>query len=157
MKPSVYLETTVVSYLSGRPSRDLVVAAHQQITRDWWDSSRDRYELLASELVLREASAGDPAAAAARLAVLQGIPLLEAGEAALRLAHSLVAEGAIPSEAAEDALHIAIAVSNGVEYLLTWNCRHLANAVMRQRIEKTCEGEGYRPVVICTPEELTEA
>ncbi|MEW6488904.1 MAG: type II toxin-antitoxin system VapC family toxin [Thermodesulfobacteriota bacterium] len=157
MNPIVYLETMVVSYLTGRPSRDLVVAAHQQLTRDWWESSRDRYEVVASELVVREAGAGDPGAAESRLAALKGIPLLGASEPALALARRLVAAGAIPADATEDALHIAIAVTNGADYLLTWNCRHLANAVMRQRIEDVCEAAGNRPVVICTPEELMEA
>jgi len=156
LKPSVYIETSVVSYLTARPSRDLVTAAYQEITREWWRSARGTYEWVASELVAAEAGAGDPDAAASRLAVLEGIPLLDATPEAEGLAKSLVSDGAIPHQAAEDATHIAIAATNGADYLVTWNFRHIANATMRARIEDICRRAGYDPVIICTPNELVD-
>jgi predicted nucleic acid-binding protein len=156
MKPKVYVETTVLSYLTARPSRDVVIAGHQQITRDWWESCPHRFELVASELVVQEAGEGDARAVEDRLTTLRNIPLIETSEAALNLARQFVAAAAIPQKAADDALHLAIATTNGVEYLVTWNCRHLANATMRAQIEAVCRAAGYHPPIICTPEELLE-
>lgn len=156
VKPIVYLETTVVSYLVARPSRDIIVAAHQELTRQWWEQKRASYHLAVSELVLREASAGDPTAAEQRREALAGIDVLELSEQALELAEELAQRGAVPAAAAQDALHIAIAVTNGTEYLLTWNCSHIANAAMRRAIDEVCLARGYRPTILCTPEELLE-
>jgi len=156
VKPKVYLETTVISYLTARASRDIVVAAHQELTRQWWEQRRNGYHPLVSEVVLREAAAGDPEAAERRSTALAGIDVLEVGEQALKLAEELVRCGAVPDVAAEDALHIAIAVTNGVDYLLTWNCTHIANAAMRRAIDNVCLQQGYEPTVLCTPEELLE-
>jgi hypothetical protein len=156
VKPKVYLETTVISYLVARPSRDIVVAAHQELTRQWWDQRRQDYHLVVSEVVLREAADGDAEAAERRMAILAGIDVLEVGQAALDLANKLVQSRAVPDVAAEDALRIAIAVTNGVEYLLTWNCAHIANAAMRRAIDDVCVQQGYEPTVLCTPEELSE-
>ena len=156
MKPKVYIETTVIGYLTSRPSRDIVTAAHQQVTHDWWLTCRDRYDLVASELVVQEASAGAEDAARKRLDVLDTLGLLETTEDALALARELVASHAVPERAAEDALHIAIAVANGVAFLVTWNCRHIANAATRARIEDVCRAAGHEPPIICTPEELME-
>jgi predicted nucleic acid-binding protein len=156
VKAKVYIETTVISYLTARHNRDVVVAGHQQITRDWWQTCRERFELVASQLVVREASAGDSRAVQKRLDRLSTLTLLEVTEEAVTLAQELLTSGAIPEKAAEDALHLAIAVTNGVEYLLTWNCKHLANATMRTKIEDVCRAAGYEPVIICTPEELLE-
>lgn len=156
MMPRVYIETTVVSYLTSRPSRDVVVAGHQQITRDWWEMACDRFEVVASQLVLQEAGAGDPAVARRRLEVLAQVELVAMPEEALELAQSLVDDGILPLTAASDALHLAIAATNGIEYLVTWNCRHLANAALRRDIERQCRSRGYEPVIICTPEELLE-
>jgi predicted nucleic acid-binding protein len=156
MKAKVYVETTVISYLTARPSRDIVVAAHQQITHDWWQTCRDRFDLVASQLVVPEGSAGDHEAAQQRLATLAALTLLETTEEGLALAQALVDAGAVPVQSAEDALHIAVAVTNGVEYLVTWNCRHLPNAALRSRIEAVCRAAGYEPAIICTPEELLE-
>jgi predicted nucleic acid-binding protein len=153
-QPKVYLETSVVSYLTSRPSRDLVIAGHQQITSDWWLIARDKFLLVTSQLVIQEASVGDEKAAQKRLKVLQSIELLEISESALTLAQALVTSGPIPNKAIEDALHIAIAVINGIDYLVTWNCKHIANATMRSDIEKVCRSQNYQPVTICTPEEL---
>lgn len=154
--PTVYLETTVVSYLTARPSRDLVRAAHQQITREWWDNERHRYRLLTSELALIEAAAGDPVAAADRLAILHQIPLLPEGPDVPRLAEALIADAALPAVATRDAIHLAVAATSGVDFLLTWNCRHLANASLRDKIWEVCHNQGWAAPVICTPEELRE-
>jgi predicted nucleic acid-binding protein len=156
VKAKVYIETTVISYLTARPNRDVVIAGHQKITRDWWRTCRQRFELVASQLVMREASAGDARAAQKRLESLATLTLLEVTEEAVTLAQELLTTGAVPEKATEDALHLAIAVANGVEYLLTWNCKHLANATMRTKIEDVCRSAGYEPVIICTPEELLE-
>ena len=156
MNPTAYIETSVVSYLTARPSRDVVVAAYQEVTREWWRDAAERFHLTASELVLAEAGAGDPAAARERLKVLEGIELLDASPDAEALAQRLLDLGAVPREAAADAAHIAIAVTNGAEYLVTWNFRHIANAAMRVRIESACRQAGYEPPVICTPNELME-
>jgi len=154
MKPRVYLETTIPSYLTAWPSRDLVRAAHQQITRDWWDRRRAVFELYISQVVLRECQAGDATAAAERLKVLQDLPLLEQTEEATRLAQALVDRVPLPERAAVDALHVAIAAVHGVDYLLTWNCAHIANATLRDPIESVCRENGYEPPAICTPDEL---
>ena len=156
MKSVAYVETSVVSYLTARPSRDVVIVARQQVTREWWRTARDRFELAVSELVIREARQGDPNAVSARLMRLEGVTLLDATEEAEQLARELIASGAVPPNAAVDAAHIAIAVTNRVHYLVTWNFRHIANAAMRSRIERACRNEGYEPPVICTPSELME-
>jgi hypothetical protein len=155
MKPKVYVETTVVSYLTGSPGRDLIVAAHQQITRVWWES-RKRFDLYVSQTVIQEAGGGDQEAAASRLKILEGIPILELTPEARNLAKKLLTQGPIPRKAAVDALHIATAVANGMDFLVTWNCTHIANAAMRLMIEAVCRSLGYEPPVICTPEELME-
>jgi len=156
-KPRVYLETTVVGYAAALPSRDLVVAAHQQITREWMGEHRGLYDIFVSQLVVREASAGDKDAVERRVAILQGIESLALTDDAADLARTLVDRGAIPKRSVEDALHIAVAAAHGMDYLLTWNCRHIANATMRGRIEAACRSCGYEPPVICTPEELIDA
>jgi hypothetical protein len=153
----VYIGTTFVSYLTVRPSRDLIVAGHQQITHEWWDTRRASYELCVSQLVLDEAGAGDAQAAQERLLVLRPMLVLETTADALELAKELLQAGALPAKAADDALHIAVAATKTVPYLLTWNCRHLANAVMRPVIETVCKAKGFKAPIICTPEELLEA
>ncbi len=154
-KPAVYLETSVLGYATSRPSRDLIVAGRQQITRDWFALRAEAYELFVSQLVVREALAGDEDAARKRAGFVQKIARLGITDAAGELADKLVETRAVPPKAAEDALHIAVAAVHGVEYLLTWNCKHIANATMRQAIERVCREAGYEPPVICTPEELS--
>lgn len=155
MRPKTYIETTVVSYLTALPSRDLVLAAHQQVTRDWW-STRDAFELFVSQFVLDEASAGDTVAAALRVAALRDLVLLDLTRDATLLAADLVGGGSVPEKATIDALHIAVASVHGMDYLVTWNCTHIANATMRARIEATCRRAGFEPPVICTPLELVK-
>lgn len=154
MKPKVYLETSVISYFTSRPSRDLIVAANQQITQEWWQVHRQDFDLFISQLVVREAGAGDEHAAEQRLGAIADIPLLILNEEAVAFAEKLVKEGPIPRKAVEDALHIAVATFNGMDYLLTWNFKHIANATMRYKIEHICRLIGYEPPIICTPQEL---
>jgi len=156
MKPKVYIETSVISYLAAWPSRDLIIAANQQLTQEWWKSKRQEFELYVSQLVIQEAERGDKEAAQARLQVLTDVPLLELNDNALALAEKLISTQALPQRAVEDALHIAVATANGVDYLLTWNFKHIANATMRGRIEQVCREAGYEPPVICSPQELME-
>jgi predicted nucleic acid-binding protein len=153
MKRKVYIETSVISYLTARPSKTILGAAHQQITLAWWET-RSQYDLVVSESVLRECGAGDPNAAKKRLTVLSDVPLILLTEQALDIANSLIAKGIIPDKAAEDALHIAIATVNGVDYLLTWNCRHIANPEIQRGIAAHLEDIGLSLPFICTPEEL---
>lgn len=156
MKAKVYIETSVISYLTSRPSRDVVIAGHQQTTLEWWQNDREKFDLVASQLVIQEASAGDPIASEQRLSILDKIELLATTEDALILAQAFIEFKIMPAKASEDALHIAIAVTNGINYLLTWNCKHIANAIIRREIERICRSRGYEPVIICTPEELIE-
>ena len=154
MPSSVYLETTIASYLTAWRSPELVMAARQQITRDWWDNRRTEFDLFMSQIVVDEASAGDPDAVVRRLAVLEGIPLVEPQTGTDELVEELIRRLSLPPRAAADAVHIALAVVNGIDYLLTWNCTHIANAANRPLIEIACESLGYGVPVICTPEEL---
>ncbi len=156
MSSKVYIETSIVSYLTGRRGRDVVVVAHQEITKEWWESRRRVFELFTSQLVINEAAVGDKIAAEERLAVLSAIPLLDIRETTTELVEELLHKGCVPSVAVNDALHIAIAADHRMDYLLTWNCKHIANAVMRPLIELTCREQGYTAPVICTPEELQE-
>ena len=155
MKSKVYIETTIVSYLVASPSRDVIQSAHQQVTREWW-ARRSRFDLFVSRPVLAEAGRGDVTAAARRLEKLTGIPQLSIGRGTGALANTLLRTGALPLKARIDAVHVAIAATNGMDYLLTWNLRHLANAAIRGKIEDACRRAGVRPPVICTPEELME-
>jgi predicted nucleic acid-binding protein len=152
-KSRVYLETTIPSYLAAWPSRDLVRAAHQQITREWWQRRQD-HELFVSQLVIRECQAGDRKAAEERLEALEGIALLAVVEEADSLARALLERVPLPDRATADALHIATAAVHGMDYLLRWNCTHIANAALRGRIEAVCREAGFEPPTICTPEEL---
>ncbi len=154
MKDKVYLETTIPSYLVARPSRDLLIAAHQQLTRVWWESRGPQFDLFISEPVLQEAAAGDTTLAKKRLELLADIRVLALTEGILKLAQSLVTEGPIPPKAGGDALHIAIATAYACEYLLTWNCRHIANAEIQRASRLVVRRYGFELPIICTPEEL---
>ncbi|MDB9517387.1 type II toxin-antitoxin system VapC family toxin [Roseofilum reptotaenium CS-1145] len=154
--PSVYLETSVISHLTTRPSRDLIIAGHQQITSEWWITERPKFEIYISELVIQEARRGDSNAAQERLDLLEPLAALKNSPLALQLSELFLQKAAIPQTAAADSLHIAIGAINGIDYLLTWNCKHIANAITRKKIEQICRERGYEPSVICTPEELME-
>ena len=156
MKASVYIETSVFSYLTARPSNDLRAMANQSATLDWWETQRANYNVFVSELVVSEASNGHPEASQRRLVVINDLPLLVISEEVRALAQALIENHALPRKAEADAYHVALAVVHGIEYLLTWNCTHIANAHTRPKIEATCRRVGYEPPVICTPLELTE-
>ncbi len=156
MKPRVYLEPSFISHLTARMSRDLVVAGHQRASHEWWDCCRQDFELVVSELVLAEIADGDPVAASERLAVTNGLPILDTNEDAEKLSELLFRSGNFPPKALDDATHVAISAVHGIPYLLTWNCRHLANAVIRPRVEAICLAAGFKAPSICTPDELME-
>ena len=154
LKARLYLETTVPSYLAAWPSRDLIRAGHQQITREWWAHRRGDFDVFISQLVLDEAAAGDTEAAQERLRVLSGLPLLDLTLEVGVLANALVISLALPAKAATDAAHIALAAVHGMHFLLTWNCAHIANAERALAIDACCRDHGLDTPVICTPEEL---
>lgn len=152
-KPRVYIETSVVSYLTAWPSRELVMAANQQVTRDWWQR-RGRFELVTSQLVVDEASRGDSVAAEQRLDVLRNLDVLRITTESGQLARTLIESYSLPQSALDDALHIAVAAIHGIDYLLTWNCKHIANAELAERIRSTAESYGCGCPKICVPSEL---
>jgi len=151
---SVYIETSVISYLTARPSRDLLAAAHQQITREWWDNHRSRFDIFISPLVIGESQRGNQEAAANRIAAIVGIQILEVVEEAYLLASAIITEGILPPSAQDDAAHIALAAVHNMDYLLTWNCRHIDNAETKPLVRSLCGNKGYNCPEICTPEEL---
>lgn len=151
---SVYLETSFISYLVARPSRDLLVAAHQHVTQDWWASRRSGFECSVSQVVIDEASAGDPGEVQKRLAIIGVLEVLEITEEAEALTEAIMGTGALPPQAVRDAAHVAVAAVQAIDYLLTWNCKHLANAQITRRLTLVCEKLGHRMPIICTPEEL---
>jgi predicted nucleic acid-binding protein len=157
MKSRVYVETSVVSFLAARPSSDIVAAARQELTRSWWDTQRSVFDLVTSQAVIDEARAGDPEAAERRAKILNSIPVVEISNEAIDLARQLQSAMRLSPKGAVDALHIAVATINGMQYLLTWNCRHIANATLRPTIESVCRSAGFEPPIICTPEELLNA
>lgn len=154
MKPRVYIETTIVSYLTARPTRDVIALARQEITRFWWHGEAAGYQRVISQLVLTEAAAGDPQAAQDRLAVLADLPLLESSPEMTRLAGRFVRPDCLPARAKDDAMHLAVCAVHAVPYLLTWNFRHLANPDNRRRLQFLCEKAGYELPLICTPDEM---
>ena len=156
-KPSVYIETSIVSYLAARPSANLLTAACQQVTADWWESKRHLYDLFTSELVIVEAKAGDVDAVGRRLDLLRGIAELTISDDVRRLAVAFIAQGALPDKAQADAIHIAVAAVHNVDYLLTWNCRHIGNPATKPAVRAVCTREGYRCPETCTPFEIMEA
>ena len=154
MKPVVYIESSLISYLVSRPSRDVIVAGRQAVTLEWWDNEKERFDLRVSALVEEEIGRGDPSAAERRLALIEGIPSLATTESALFLAERLIAKKAIPAGSEDDALHIAIAATQGVDYLLTWNFKHINNAETKKTITRVVESLGYVCPLLCSPEEL---
>jgi hypothetical protein len=154
MVQRVYLETTIPSYLTAWPSRDLIIAGHQQLTKEWWQTRRSEFDLFISQFVLDEASAGDPKAAQERLAILNPLPLLDISPAVLQLASAILQSGAIPPKAARDAAHIAISAVHEIDFLLTWNCAHIANAQIVKKVQSICVQHSFPCPLICTPEGL---
>lgn len=154
MTKRVYIETTIPSYLAARPSRDLLQTARQQLTYTWWNNMRQNYDLCISEIVLEEAASGDAAAARRRLPFLQNLPLLDLTETVSDVAKAIMGSGLLPQEAARDAIHIAVSSVHGIDILLTWNCRHIANAAIRKEFRTIVAACGCELPTLCTPEEL---
>jgi hypothetical protein len=155
---TVYIETSVVSYLTSKPSRDLIVAAHQQITQEWWENVLlQNFEPCISEVVIEEAGQGDPSAAERRLSKLVGIHIIPTTSETKELATAYLHCLSLPQSAGLDAAHLAIAVLNDVDYLVSWNCKHIANGRVIRLIQEENKNRGLKTPVICTPEELWEA
>ncbi len=156
VKESVYLETSVVSYYTARPSRDVVVLAHQEITRQWWNAAQSEFEIFISQAVVDEASEGDPGASEERLKAISDFQHLEINSKVEDMTHIYMAKLEIPSNAAGDAIHIAIASIHDVDYRVTWNCSHIANGAIIKRLARINADYGVHTPVLCTPEELLE-
>ncbi|MEX1041787.1 MAG: type II toxin-antitoxin system VapC family toxin [Pirellulaceae bacterium] len=150
----VYVETTVVGNIAGRLHPNPDIASRQRITRQWWKTATSRYRLVTSQVTVDECGDGDPSAAAERLEILEGIPLLDESADAEMLAELLISRKAVPASEPRDALHIATASMNGVQFIATWNFKHILNPHLQARIAGTCREAGYVPPVICTPEQL---
>lgn len=153
-RPRVYIDTTVISLLTARRSRDKVTAGRQDLTREWWILDRSSFEPCISMHVREEAGKGDSKAAAKRLAAIDGFFILAAIDAANALADELVRQNALPIEAVADALHVAIAAVWQVPYLITWNMKHINNARMRPVIQSVCASAGFEAPIISAPDEL---
>ena len=149
MKPKLYLETTIPSLLTAWPSRDLVIAGHQQVTREWWEKRSGDYDLYVSELVLLEAAAGDTVAARERLKILAGLPELVVGDGVAQLTARLLASGLIPPNAAADAGHLAVSAVHGMHFLLTWNCAHINNAVIEKQVRSLFSSIKLELLFVC--------
>ena len=154
MKPIVYLESSVISYLTFRPNRDVIIAGRQAITLDWWENQRQRFELRISILVEEEISRGDSKDAQLRLETVDDIPSLTISDDATKVANLLLAKGVVPKGSEEDALYIGIAAAQGVDFLLTWNFKHINNAETKESVIKIVESCGYKCPQLCPPEEL---
>lgn len=153
---TIYIETSIVGFLRSRPSSQVVSAARQLLTQQWWRDERHNYELVTSQYVLDESSQGDPVLAAERLTALEGIPLLPISDAIPTLADELLAAAVLPAKARLDALHICAATFHRLDYLLTWNCSHIANARILPRIREVLRELGHELPVVCTPEEMVD-
>ena len=151
---TVYIETTILSCLVSRPSRDIIVAARQELTRQWWEIAKPKHECLISQIVLDEISAGDPEHASKRLQHADRLPVLALNEDCILLAEQFLDKGYVPKNEIRDALHIAVAVIWKVDYLVTWNCKHMANGHASRQLRKFSENKGYEFPHVCTPEEL---
>lgn len=153
-KPTVHLETTIPSFLTAGPSNNLIVAGKQETTRQWWEQRKVKYDLFVSQLVIDEAAKGDAAAARRRLEIVEGISSLEIDAEVVRVTGKIMESGVIPLKAATDAGHIAVASRHGMDYLMTWNCTHIANAEILGRMSYLVSEAGYWLPIVCTPDEL---
>jgi len=154
---TVYIETTVIGNIAGRTHPDPVVSARQRVTRDWWSNAPQRYRLFTSQVTLDECSDGDADAAAERLEITRCVELLDTTDEAKTLARALMDRRAIPASQPRDALHIAVAAAHRVEFIVTWNFKHILNPHLQAKIADVCRDEGFRPPVICTPQQLLES
>jgi DUF1009 family protein len=156
MSETVYIETSILGYLTARSTKNLILAGNIEMTRDWWKLRRKYFTLYISQVVLDEAAQGDAEVASQRLAAVQGFPLLEVNEAVESLADQFMTKSNLPAKASDDAIHIALATVNRLDFLLTWNCKHIANAQIQKKLLQICSASGYVLPIICTPYELME-
>ena len=155
MKPKLYVETSIISYLTSRPSRDVVINANQQIAQEWWEN-RQNFDLFISQIVVDEVSKGDAQMAKQRMDLIQDIPFIDFNDEAKNLAKEILRQNILPPKAALDVFHIATTAVHEIDFLLTLNCKHIANAFIFRRIEKVCTEFGYEPPIVCTPQEILE-
>jgi hypothetical protein len=154
MSETVYIETSILGYLTARPSRDIVVAANIEITREWWDTRRSYFQLYSSQAVVKETSQGDAAISSQRLEIVRNLSLLDLNQSVLDLAEQFLGRSNLPAKADVDAVHIAAATVHGMDYLLTWNCKHIANAQIQSKLAEISLDFGYALPILCTPYEL---
>ena len=154
MSETVYIETSILGHLTARPTDNLILAANIKITQDWWDEYHNSLVLYTSELVEDEAARGDPTISAQRLALLQTLTFLDLTEEATDLAQEFLRQSNLPTKAANDAFHMAIATVYGLNYLLTWNCKHMANSQIQRKLSEISRHLGYKLPFICTPYEF---
>ncbi|MGH8001527.1 MAG: type II toxin-antitoxin system VapC family toxin [Brasilonema sp.] len=154
MSETVYIETSILGYLTARSTKNLILAANMEITRDWWETRRTAFVLYTSEAVLNEVAQGDAEIAVQRLEILRDFPLLELNHAVQDLAAQFLARSNLPPKANVDAIHIAAATVHGMDYLLTWNCKHIANAQLQGKLAEISLDFGYELPILCTPYEL---
>jgi len=154
MSETVYIETSILGYLTARPSRDLVVAANIEITREWWDTRRNDFQLYSSQAVVKETSQGDAAISSQRLEIIRNLALLDLNQSVLALGEQCLGRSSLPAKADVDAIHIAAATVYGMDYLLTWNCKHIANAQIQRKLAEISLDFGYELPILCTPYEL---
>lgn len=155
MKPKLYIETSIINYLTARPSRDVVINANQQLAQEWWET-RGNFDLFISQIVIDEAGKGDAEFAQKRLELVRYIPLIDFNDEAKDLAKEILRQNILPPKAALDVFHIAATAVHKMNFLLTLNCKHIANAFIYRRIEKICVASGYEPPIVCTPQELLQ-
>jgi predicted nucleic acid-binding protein len=154
MSETVYIETSILGYLTARSTKSLILAANIEVTKEWWESRRSAFTLYVSKVVLDEVARGDPEIAANRLEILAGVPLVALNQSVQSLAAQFLSRSNLPPKASDDAVHIAAATVHGLDYLLTWNCKHIANAQIQRKLEEISFDFGYQLPVICTPYEL---
>ncbi len=154
MTESVYIETSIIGYLTARSTKNLILAANIEVTRDWWESRRSAFTLYISQVVLDEIARGDTEIAAQRLDILSRLPLVELNKAVRDLSAQFLTRSNLPPKASDDAVHIAAATVHSLDYLLTWNCKHIANAQIQRKLAQISLDFGYQLPIICTPYEL---
>jgi predicted nucleic acid-binding protein len=155
MSETVYIETSILGYLTARSTKNLILAANIEVTKEWWESRSSAFTLYVSQVVLDEAARGDAEIALKRLEIVTGLPLVDLNQSVLSLAAQLLSRSNLPSKASDDAVHIAAATVHGLDYLLTWNCKHIANAQIQRKLEEISLDFGYQLPIICTPYQLS--
>jgi len=155
-KQTVYIESSVVSYLTANPSRDIVIAGHQQTTYDWWHLWRNKFDCFISDLVYDEISLGDSSAAQKRIEAIENFKYLEFNLEIENLGYEYFRLLNIPQKSRLDALHLAVGVWHKIDFILSWNCKHIANAIVSKKLREFNNKMGFHTPILCTPEELTE-